>query len=36
VRLTTGARLGEYDRLTVERAAAGGRGRPVMVGSIEY
>jgi anti-sigma factor RsiW len=36
VRLTTGARLGEYDRLTVERAAVGRRGRPVMVGSIEY
>jgi hypothetical protein len=36
VRLTTGARLGEYDRLSVERIADGGRGAPVMAGSIEY
>jgi anti-sigma factor RsiW len=36
VRLTTGARLGEYDRLSVERIAQGGRGAPVMAGAIEY
>lgn len=37
VRLATAARLGEYDRLTVERlAAAGAAGERVMAGAIEY
>jgi hypothetical protein len=36
VHLTTAARLGEYDRLTVERLAPGQPGQPVMAGSIEY
>ncbi|MEA2388843.1 MAG: hypothetical protein QOG41_1616 [Thermoleophilaceae bacterium] len=36
VRLATAARLGEYDRLTVERLAAGEPGRRVMAGAIEY
>jgi Anti-sigma-K factor rskA/Putative zinc-finger len=36
VRLTTAARLGEYDRLSVERLGAGSPGEPVMAGSIEY
>jgi anti-sigma factor RsiW len=35
VRLTTAARLGEYERLSVERLGAGG-GRLVLAGSIEY
>ena len=36
VRLTTAARLGEYDRLSVERLAARGQGERVLAGSIEY
>jgi hypothetical protein len=36
VYLTTAARIGEYDRLTVERLAAGQPGQRVMDGSIEY
>jgi len=36
VRLTTAARLGEYDRLSVERLAPGGQGERVLAGSIEY
>jgi len=36
VRLTTAARLGEYERLSVERLGAGGPGQRVMAGSIEY
>jgi anti-sigma-K factor RskA len=36
VRLTTAARLGEYERLSVERLEAGRPGRLVMAGSIEY
>jgi anti-sigma-K factor RskA len=36
VRLTTAARVGEYDRLTVERLSAGEPGQRVMAGSIEY
>jgi hypothetical protein len=36
VRLATAARLGEYDRLTVERIAAGRPGQRVMAGAIEY
>jgi hypothetical protein len=36
VRLTTAARLGEYDRLSVERVGAAPAGQPVMAGSIEY
>jgi hypothetical protein len=37
VHLTTAARLGEYERLSVERRiAAGRRGERVMSGSIEY
>jgi anti-sigma factor RsiW len=37
VRLATAARLGEYDRLTVERlATAGAQGERVMAGAIEY
>jgi hypothetical protein len=36
VHLTTAARVGEYDRLTVERIAEGQPGQRVMAGSIEY
>lgn len=36
VRLTTAARLGEYDRLAVERLAPGHTGTRLMGGSIEY
>jgi hypothetical protein len=36
VRLTTAARLGEYERLSVERLGAGRPGQRVMAGSIEY
>lgn len=36
VRLTTAARLGEYERLSVERLVAGRAGQPVMAGAIEY
>ena len=36
VRLTTAARLGEYERLSVERLGAGRAVNPVMAGSIEY
>lgn len=36
VRLTTAARVGEYERLTVERLAAGEPGQRVMAGAIEY
>ena len=36
VRLTTAARLGEYDQLSVERLAPGRPGERVMTGSIEY
>jgi anti-sigma-K factor RskA len=36
VRLATAARLGEYDRLSVERRVAGRAGERVMAGSIEY
>ena len=36
VRLTTAARLGEYDQLSVERLAPGRPGERVMAGSIEY
>lgn len=36
VHLTTAARIGEYDRLTVERLAPGQPGQRVMDGTIEY
>jgi anti-sigma-K factor RskA/putative zinc finger protein len=36
VRLATAARLGEYDRLSVERIAVGRPGERVMAGAIEY
>jgi hypothetical protein len=36
VRLTTAARVGEYEQLTVERLAPGQPGQRVMAGSIEY
>jgi anti-sigma factor RsiW len=36
VRLTTAARLGEYDRLSVERRVPSGRGGRVLAGSVEY
>jgi hypothetical protein len=36
VHLTTAARLGEYERLSVERLAPGRPGRRVLAGSIEY
>jgi anti-sigma-K factor RskA len=36
VRLTTGARLGDYHRLSIERLAPRGPGRRVMTGSVEY
>jgi hypothetical protein len=36
VRLTTAARLGEYERLSVERVVAGRAGQRVMAGAIEY
>jgi hypothetical protein len=36
VHLTTAARVGEYDRLAVERLAEGQPGQRVMAGSIEY
>jgi anti-sigma factor RsiW len=36
VRLTTAARLGEYERLSVERSSAAGSRQRVMAGSIEY
>jgi hypothetical protein len=36
VRLTTAARLGEYDRLSVERRLPGRAGERVMTGAIEY
>lgn len=36
VRLTTAARLGQYDRLSVERVGPGRPAGPVMTGSIAY
>ena len=36
VRLTTGARLGDYHRLSIERLAQRGPGRRVMAGTVEY
>jgi anti-sigma factor RsiW len=36
VRLTTAARLGEYDRLSVERLVPSGQGGRVLAGSVEY
>ena len=36
VRMTTAARLGEYERLAVERLTRGQPGQRVMAGSIEY
>jgi anti-sigma-K factor RskA len=36
VRMTTAARIGEYERLSVERLAPGQPGQRVMTGEIEY
>ncbi|HKP90890.1 MAG TPA: anti-sigma factor, partial [Thermoleophilaceae bacterium] len=36
VRMTTAARLGEYEKLSVERLAPGQPGQRVMAGTIEY
>jgi putative zinc finger protein/anti-sigma-K factor RskA len=34
--MTTAARVGDYNRLSVERRASGHRGEPVMAGDISY
>jgi hypothetical protein len=34
--MTTAARVGDYDRLSVERHAPGARGARVLAGAIEY
>ena len=36
MRLTTGARLGDYHRLSIERLVQRGPGRRVMAGTVEY